>query len=90
MMKRIFYTFCFIILGILVSFLVHAAIEISMIGLLLSDFDRYGLGLRWEQWYLVHHIGAMILFVCGTVLGYWQGLHWWNILYDAEGERRKK
>lgn len=88
MFKKIVYLFSFAVLGILVSTLLHAAIEISVIYLLLDDFERYGLGLTWEQWYRVHGIGAVVLFVVGIGMGYWQGVHWWNVLYDEKGKRK--
>lgn len=88
MFKKIVYLFSFVVLGILVSTLLHAAIEIPVIYLLLDDFERYGLGLTWEQWYRVHGIGAAVLLVVGMGLGYWQGVHWWNVLYDEKGNRR--
>lgn len=88
MSKRIFYIFLFIVLGVLVSMLLHAAIEIPMIYLLLKDFDRYGWGLTWQQWYVIHGIGAYVLLLAGVMIGYWQGKHWWGVLYDEKGNRK--
>ena len=82
--------FLFIVLGALTSMLLHAVIEIPVIYLLLDDFERYGLGLTWGQWYRIHGIGAFILLFIGVILGYWQGVHWWNVLYDKKGNRKKQ
>lgn len=81
MNKRIIYVVLFTLLGIMVSFLIHAGIEIPVIFLLLKDFDRYSLGLTWDQWYMIHHIGAVLLFILGVVGGFSQGRHWWEIIY---------
>ncbi len=81
MNKKIIYISLFTFLGILVSFIIHAAIEIPVINLLVSDFDKYGLGFTWKEWYLIHHIVSAILLLLGVALGYLQGKHWWKIIY---------
>lgn len=81
MIKKIIYISLFIFLGIVASFLVHAAIEILAISLLVKDFERYGLGLSWRQWYAIHHIGSALLLFFGIAAGYWQGKYWWKIIY---------
>ncbi|MCH7883266.1 hypothetical protein IIA95_02540, partial [Patescibacteria group bacterium] len=75
------YLSLFIILGIIASFLIHAAIEIPIINLLVKDFDKYGLGFTWQQWYRIHHVGSVILLLLGIVVGYLQGKHWWKVIY---------
>lgn len=80
--KKNIYIFLFIIFGILISFLIHAAIEIWYINLLIADFSKYGLGLNWPQWYLIHSAGGVILFAGGALFGYLQGRHWWKVLYE--------
>ena len=89
-MKRVFYVTCFTFLGFLAQQLVHALIEIWYIGLLTSDFGRFGLGLSWSTWYTVHSVGTIVFLVCGIVLGFWQGLYWWPRLYDEGGKPRKR
>ena len=81
MTKRIIYISLFILLGILLSFLVHAGIEIPVINLLVSDFDKYSLGLTWDQWFLIHSIGTPILLVLGIYFGWRQGIRWWRYWY---------
>lgn len=80
--KKNIYIALFAGLGVLISFLIHAAIEIWYIGLLLQDFSKYGLGLSWPQWHLIHGIGTVILLVGGIFFGYTQGRYWWKILYE--------
>ena len=81
MTKETAYITCFTILGILVSFLVHAGIEIPVINLLIRDFDTYGLGLTWQQWQIIHDGGAVVLLILGIIIGYWQGVYWWDVIY---------
>ena len=80
--KRTVYIVAFIVLGLLLSTIIHAAIEIPAINLLVSDFDRYSLGLTWSQWFTIHHVGTVILLVAGTLFGYWQGKYWWTAIYE--------
>ena len=81
-MKKIIYIICFTVLGVIVQFLVHAGIEILCINLLVNDFQKYSLGLSWGQWFTIHYIGTIVLLIAGVLLGFWQGIHWWKILYE--------
>lgn len=83
MSKRALYIALFVLLGVIVSFLVHAAIEIPLINLLVEDFDTYGLGLTWGNWFFIHHIGAVALLLAGAALGYQQGRYWWGVVYGS-------
>lgn len=69
------------VLGFLLQLLLHAAIEIWYIGLLLANFPRYSLGLSWEGWRIVHHVGTVVLFIGGIWGGYVLGVRWWQIVY---------
>lgn len=88
-MKRTAYVFLFVVLGTFVSFIVHAVIEIPAVYLLVKDFETYNLGLTWDQWFLVHHVGAAILFLLGIYFGYREGKRWWRIIYVERGGQRK-
>jgi len=81
MNKRTLYIALFTLLGVMVSFLIHAVIEIPVINLLVSDFDKYSLGLTWREWYLVHHVASAVLLLVGITLGYLQGKRWWKVIY---------
>lgn len=80
-MKRKFYIACFILLGVLLGFILHALVEMFVIGLLVSDWDKYGLGLTFEQWMWIHDIFLSALITLGVYFGYSQGQRWWRILY---------
>ena len=80
-MKRNFYLLCTIILGTLLSFIVHGLVEFSVILLLVSDFETYGLGLTWGTWWHIHTVFTAVLFLCGVVGGYKLGVTWWRIVY---------
>lgn len=81
-MKRNFYIVSFAILGILLQFLAHALIETWYIGLLLADFSRYGFGLTWENWVLIHNILTVLFFLAGAWIGYKEGVYWWKKIYE--------
>lgn len=89
-MKKIIYIICFTVLGVMVQFLVHSVIEILYINLLLNDFQKYGLGLSWNQWFTVHHIGTVVLLIIGILLGFWQGTYWWKVLYENKKIKTEK
>ncbi len=86
--KKALYIVLFTFLGILVSLMFHGLIEIVSIFFLAKDFSRYGLGLTWDMWFTIHRLTALILFLLGFFGGYWQGRHWWGVLYDGSGNRR--
>jgi len=81
-LKKRIYIILFTALGIIASFLVHAAFEIWYIDLLLSNFQKYSFGLGWPFWYSFHHIASAVLFALGALIGYAQGKYWWNVLYE--------
>ena len=81
MKKRGIYISLTIVLGILLSFLMHAAVEIPIINLLVDDFDTYSLGLTWDQWFLAHHIFSYVLLVLGIYVGWRLGRRWWHLVY---------
>ena len=88
-MKKYFYIASFAFLGFLLQLIFHALFESWYIGLLLSDFERYGLGLSWSSWFLIHAVLTVLLALLGILFGLWQGKLWWNILYDENGKVRK-
>jgi len=60
----------FVILGILLQQLIHHLVELWYIDALIRDFDKYGLGLTWENWFLIHHVGSFVLLALGVLFGY--------------------
>lgn len=83
-MKKHFYIVCFTLLGVLLSFLVHAGIEIPAINLLISDFDRWSLGFSWNDWYTIHAVLSAVLLLAGAAFGFYQGMYWWRKLYEHQ------
>lgn len=82
-MKYITYVGLFTLLGLLVSLLLHAVVELAIINLLVNDFAAYNLGLSWAQWFAVHRWGSILLTLAGIGIGFWQGLYWWQRLYGV-------
>lgn len=88
-MKKLIYIIAFTFLGILLQLLIHVWVETWYIDLLISDFPKYSLGLSWSQWFMVHHIGTIILFIGGAVFGFWQGKFWWSKIYEKNSKLNK-
>jgi hypothetical protein len=80
-MKKTIYIVAFMILGAMLGFFLHAVIEIFYIKLLLKDFSKFGLGLSWSNWEMIHLIGVPLLTLGLAWCGYRQGKKWWRILY---------
>ncbi len=88
-MKKTIYIILTAILGIIVSFLIHAIIEIPVIYLIVSNYDKYSLGLSWGQLFLIHNIFTFILFLVGLILGIKFGFKWWKYIYVDKKYRGK-
>jgi len=89
-MKKTVYILTSIFLGILLSFIIHALIEISVIYFLLKDFTLYGLGLSWQAWWLIHAVGTTLLLAAGAIFGWWLGQRWWQIVYIEKRYRDRR
>lgn len=87
--KKTFYIASFSFLGILLQFVIHGLVEVWYINLLTGNFQKYGLGFSWGQWFLFHTIFTVLLFFAGAALGFWQGIHWWRVLYVERRYRQK-
>jgi hypothetical protein len=81
-MKKNIYIVSFIFFGIVLQFLIHGIVERWYISLLVNDFQMYAMGLTWQQWFMVHHIGTGILIIAGFFFGLWQGKYWWKRIYE--------
>lgn len=90
MYKKYIYIFSFMVLSILLSFILHATIEIPLLKLFQKDFIRYGLGLSWDIWYVIHTVGTIILLIAGTILGVAGGKYWWRVIYVEKKFRKNK
>lgn len=87
-MKKAFYIVAFVFLGFLLQLLLHGIIEQIYIKLLISDFIKFGFGLNWGNWYLIHRVFTVVLLVGGLAFGYCQGKYWWPRLYAPDGKRK--
>ena len=83
-MKKIIYIILFVFLGILLQLILHGFIEVFYIKLLLSDFEKYGLGFSWNIWETIHYVGALLFFFGGLAFGLQQGVYWWKRIYEKE------
>ena len=77
-------------MGILLQFLVHAAVEIPYLSLLNRDFERYGFGLKWPQLLAVHVVLTIILIIAGAAFGFFAGKYCWRKIYIENAWRFKK
>lgn len=80
-MKKVFYIILCAFLGLLLSFIAHAIIEIFAIWLLGRDFTTFSLGLSWEQLLFIHLIFTIALSLLGLIFGIWLGFRWWQYIY---------
>ncbi|RJQ14518.1 hypothetical protein C4553_00375 [Candidatus Parcubacteria bacterium] len=70
-MKRKVYIGLFVIFALGVAFLFHMLLEISVIDLLARDFELFGLGLSWQDWFFIHKVAAVSL----EILGFFGGIY---------------
>jgi hypothetical protein len=80
-MKRSLYLFLCVLLGVLISTIVHGVIEKTYITLLLTDYDTWSFGLTWDLWSTIHNVITVLLLIVGAVGGLFVGKRWWNIVY---------
>lgn len=89
-MKKTIYIAAFTVLGVLLQFLLHTLIEVWYIGLLVRDFAAFGLGLSWDAWFATHTALTVLFFIGGTMLGFFSGQKWWQIIYVEQRYKNKK
>lgn len=76
--KRAIYISGYVLLGLLVAALLHAAIELPLLGLISSDPARYTETWWWRRWDELHVTITSVLFFAGTVGGYRVGVRNWR------------
>jgi len=79
--KKQIYIFLTMVLGVLLTTILHAVMEIFYIGLLAENFAKYSLGLNWNAIYIIHYIFTIVLVALGIIGGYFLGQRWWQIVY---------
>lgn len=82
--KRKIYIGLFILLGFLLGMLVHGFVETWYIYRLLVDFEKYSLGYTWAEWYTIHEIFSLIIFIISIFFGYFLGKYWWRLVYEEK------
>lgn len=80
-MKRYFYIAAFMVLGVLLATLSHAAIELPTLAIMTGNFAYYGDSFIWRHWSLIHGVGGKILWFVGALAGFLAGRRFWQILY---------
>lgn len=80
-MKKYFYIAAFTFLGLLLSFLVHAALEIPILSLVMGNYETYGDSYVWRNWSMIHAVGGKSLSLAGVIFGFFMGRTCWQILY---------
>ena len=91
LMKKTFYIFLWVLVGLKASFIAHAVLEMAEIkyafaqGLIPNNLTFLGMGYCALPW------GAQIvLLVLGAIGGFWAGLYFWKKVYGRENEKKSK
>lgn len=71
-------------LGLLLSTLIHAVVEILILNTITGNLTQYGDSFLWQNWELIHQIGSLGLWLAGFVGGAVAGFSFWQILYVEE------
>lgn len=79
---KILYITLFTFLGVLLGFLIHTAVEIPVISLLVSDIEKWGLGISWDGWFVLHGVWSAVTLFFGAFFGFKLGKHWWRVMYE--------
>lgn len=64
----------YVAIGFLLQLVLHGVLEMVAIALLVAEFETYGLGLTWQQWFTVHHIFSVLFVIIGIGAGAWFGI----------------
>jgi len=64
----------------MLSFIAHVIVEIPIIYLMITDFDKYSLGLSWGKLMLIHYIFTISLIILGIIFGIKIGKKWWQYI----------
>lgn len=67
-----------LVLGVLVSFIAHATLELPILLLVIYDYVQYGELWIWQNWEIVHRIGTATLLALGIVGGLYLGYRDWK------------
>ena len=76
-MKKSLYVAAFGFLGLLVSTLIHAGLELVALSIIFGD-PANASTVWWQQWEVIHWGVATSLWVLGLLLGLVTGYKWWD------------
>lgn len=76
-LKRVAYLFCSVILGVLLSLIAHALIEMSY----LSWAGKQNLAVTFYNGCVLLPVFQIALVLSGAVGGFFLGRFWWRIVY---------
>lgn len=76
--KRALYLSGYVLLGLLISTLIHAAIELPILGLIASDPATYTDTWWWRRWDELHITVSWVLLFAGILGGYRVGVRNWR------------
>ena len=79
--KRFIYVSGFTLLGLLVSIIVHVALELPLLRLVSSDPMAFADAWWWQRWDILRTLGSWLLLSAGAVWGYGAGRRYWKLIY---------
>jgi hypothetical protein len=77
-MKKFLYVASFTFLGLVVSTLIHAVIEIPALNLIFGNPERFADTFWWQEWHLIHGVFAYSLWLAGFLGGVYYGFKFWE------------
>lgn len=82
-MKRVIYILLTMLLGLLLSFFAHVALEMPALSYLVEGGSHAGEEplLTWAAWKHVHVIGTVLIATLGLLGGRRLGRAWWRVVY---------
>jgi len=75
--KKIVYILAFGLLGLIISTVIHGVVELVLLDLIFGDPSNSS-SVWWQEWEMIHLVGATVLWVCGAVVGLYLGVVWWS------------
>jgi cell division protein FtsW (lipid II flippase) len=79
--KKIFYIFCFGLLGLVVATIIHAVVEIIALRVIFGNPEQYADTFWWQEWHFIHAFGSGVLWWAGLLAGFWLGFRFWRLIY---------
>ena len=76
-MRKLFYVLASGLLGLIVTTIMHAVIELWAIDLIFGNPERFFDTFWWQNWEIIHAVGAVSLWLVGLVGGIMAGVYWY-------------